>query len=781
MPPVDPDSSSRTSASEPAVSFFGCRNRPAPELPVGVTPGQELAGFSLVQLIGQGGMGHVWEAVQLSVDRRVALKLVRPEMVTEKTLDLFAREARAGARFHHPGIVDVFDHGTTEGIAWIAMEYVEGAWTLRDFLNDVAAQEEIPDRYYRDVAAFIVKLADAMQAVHEHGVIHRDLKPQNVLITPEDDPKVTDFGLARITDESAISATGEFAGTYYYMSPEQVAARRSGIDHRTDIFSLGVVMYEMITGRRPFEGDSSHQVADQILVKEAPDMRALRSRIPPNLAVITGKSLEKDRARRYQTMKELASDIQRHLQHEPIIAKPPAVVRRIVLWGIRHPTHSTALTLVALGLAVTLGLLWRLSLAANTLQVRTHELSTTAKDLEKRTEELSASARREWTARSLFLADSSLASTASGDAGTGLALALEALGTDENPEIRPKTVEAANALSHALANLHEVAVLRGHTAPVVYSQFTPDGLSVLTASEDATVRTWAIDGQHRITTKFPGAIRGASLSPEARMLLTYGDRWVCVWEIGTNQAPRQLLSGQGPSSSEVDCRNFKCVAFNDNGSTIAAGCGGGHVHILSLSGEAVATINCTSAVQDVKFAPREVAVFTLEYYSGRCRKWGFSGNEIAQVAEGTQPSTIRSRRNLNMHVRQKDGAVLTTEGSRSFLWGGGAPLDHNSIRAQWGRDRHLCKVQSNRRPRSHRVHGRDSKGLDGRRNTSAHSPGCFCRHTICRLFTGWPEGDRGNSRARTLPLGRTAHRRRYDFEFSGLSSRSSALGFTCIY
>ncbi|MEQ1893526.1 MAG: serine/threonine-protein kinase, partial [Planctomycetota bacterium] len=216
-----------------------------------LTPGHVVGDFELVAKIGSGGMGEVWEAQQLSMSRRVALKFVRPERVTPHQLDLFAREARAGGRLSHAGIVTIYGHGEANGRAWIAMELVAGACTLKDFLDDAVRNGELPQGYDQNVARLVAEVAEALQAAHEAGVIHRDVKPQNVLLTADDHPKVTDFGLARITDEAALSQTGEFAGTYLYMSPEQAMARRMGLDHRTDVFSLGVVLYELLTLRRP--------------------------------------------------------------------------------------------------------------------------------------------------------------------------------------------------------------------------------------------------------------------------------------------------------------------------------------------------------------------------------------------------------------------------------------------------------------------------------------------------------------------------------------------------
>jgi serine/threonine protein kinase len=380
--------------SQSSLRFFRREGRERPQPAPGLAAGRVVGDFRLVALIGQGGMGQVWEAEQVSLKRRVAVKFVRPERVTERQLELFAREARAGGRLHHPGIVTVHGYGQSDGLAWIAMEFVEGAWTLKDFLDEAARAGEVPEGYDRRVAELVAEIADALQAAHEARVIHRDLKPQNFLITSDDRPKVTDFGLARITDETALSMTGEFAGTYFYMSPEQVAAKRTGIDHRTDVFSLGVVFYELLALQRPFQGDTEHQVAAQILAKDPPDVRTIRSRVPRDLAVIAGKALEKDRDKRFQTMAELAADLRRHLADEPIHARPPTRLDRVVKWAKRNPGKSSAAAIVAVTFTII-----ALLLAAN---VRTNRaLSAKTRESEERRVVAEKAAERERQAADL--------------------------------------------------------------------------------------------------------------------------------------------------------------------------------------------------------------------------------------------------------------------------------------------------------------------------------------------------------------------------------------------
>jgi serine/threonine protein kinase len=323
----------------------------------GPRQGQRISHFTLRRFIAKGGMGQVWEAFDEELRRAVALKLVLPDRVDARSLALFAREAHAGGRLAHPSIVTTLGHGTDGGRAWIAQELVEGSWTLKDFMDELRAADSVPKGYYARVAGLMAQLADALHAAHEALVIHRDVKPQNILIAPDETPKLTDFGLARVTDDSFLSITGEFAGTYAYMSPEQVTAKRIGLDHRTDIFSLGIVLYELLSLRRPFEGDTTHQISQKILFLDPPEPSKIRSQCPRELSIICGKAIEKDPDRRYQTMADFAADLRRHLANKPIHARPPGPVTRAIKWSKRNPAISSSGAVALLALAVVSSLL----------------------------------------------------------------------------------------------------------------------------------------------------------------------------------------------------------------------------------------------------------------------------------------------------------------------------------------------------------------------------------------------------------------------------------------
>ena len=211
--------------------------------------------------------------------------------------------------------------------------------TLISEFREGARQEE-PG--YEEAALLVAKVAEALEAAHREGVVHRDLKPSNVLLSMDGEPRLTDFGLARLQDDSFESVTGEGGGTWAYMSPEQVAARRQEIDHRTDVFSLGSVFYECLAGRRPFTGDTTHQVTQQVLFEDPPALSTIRSQLPDELATICAKALEKHPRDRYLSMGAFAADLRRHLADEPILARPAGPLRRLTKWCRRRPALATA-------------------------------------------------------------------------------------------------------------------------------------------------------------------------------------------------------------------------------------------------------------------------------------------------------------------------------------------------------------------------------------------------------------------------------------------------------
>ena len=302
--------------------------------------GRRVGDYRLVRELGRGGMGVVWEAEELSLGRRVALKLLPPGRLSGPALERLQGEARAGARLRHPGVVAVYRHGEHGGVPFIAQELVPGGRTLAARLESLRRRAELPPGHYRDTAALVARVAGALEAAHREGVVHCDVKPGNVLIAPDGRPKVADFGLARVEDALSLSRTGQFAGTPFYVAPEQVERRRGAIDRRTDVFALGVTLYEALTLARPFEGASTEEVLGRILFEEPADPRARRAGVPRDLAVICLKALEKRPERRFGSAAELAAELRRYLNREPILTRPPHPLAKLGKWALRHPGRS---------------------------------------------------------------------------------------------------------------------------------------------------------------------------------------------------------------------------------------------------------------------------------------------------------------------------------------------------------------------------------------------------------------------------------------------------------
>jgi tetratricopeptide (TPR) repeat protein/tRNA A-37 threonylcarbamoyl transferase component Bud32 len=321
----------------------------------------DLGSFRCTRLLGRGGMGEVWEAHDLTLGRTVAVKLLRDSGVAGETgTQRFQREAQAAGRVHHPGIVAIHQAGEWQGRRYIVQELVPGGRTLRDEIEDLHRLPVLPADHARRVASRFEKLADALAAAHAAGIVHRDLKPQNVLLTPGGEPKVADFGLALLVSEVSLSRSGEFMGTYFYASPEQIEGEGRAVDEKSDVFSLGATLYENLTLSRAFDGDSVRAITRAVTLHDPPAPHLVRGRVPRDLSLVCMKALEKRPSDRYASMAEFRDDMRRFLAHEPIRARVPSLARRAWKWTLRHPTLATALVLLVAGLA---GTSWQAAIA----------------------------------------------------------------------------------------------------------------------------------------------------------------------------------------------------------------------------------------------------------------------------------------------------------------------------------------------------------------------------------------------------------------------------------
>ncbi len=318
-----------------------------------------IPGYEIIGVLGQGGMGVVYKASQIGLDSRpvriVALKMIQPGVqVTADDLDRFNAEIRVVARLNDENIVRIFAVGEQNGLPYFAMEYVEGG----SLAGKVAGQPQPPD----EAAGLLQVLARAMHKAHEAGIIHRDLKPANVLVTTDGIPKITDFGLAKQLDSDSLRTASEaIMGTPCYMSPEQAKGKTAAVREPTDIYALGAILYDLLTGRPPFKGSTTLDTLDLVRNEEPVPPSRLVPKLPRDLETICLKCLEKDPERRfYKTAQELAADLQRYLERRPILARPvsaPERLRRLALRNKKVASLSATVALLVLAWAVTSSLL----------------------------------------------------------------------------------------------------------------------------------------------------------------------------------------------------------------------------------------------------------------------------------------------------------------------------------------------------------------------------------------------------------------------------------------
>jgi WD40 repeat protein/serine/threonine protein kinase len=593
-------------------------------------PEGPLGDFRIVREIGRGGMGVVYEAEQISLGRRVALKVLPfASTLDSKQLQRFKNEAQAAAHLHHTNIVPVFATGCERGVHYYAMQFIEGH-TLASIIADLRAQarraqnptgerstaaaEEpaapappAPDswatlagvvgeppvalasspthaiagfstesstkdaRIFQSVATLGIQAAEALEHAHEFGVIHRDIKPANLMVQTEpgaSGPRlrlwITDFGLAHCQNQVGLTITGDLMGTLRYMSPEQALAKRVPIDHRTDIYSLGVTLYEFLTLEPVFPGRDRQELLRQIAFEEPLPPRRRNKRIPAELETIVLKAMEKNPVDRYGTAQELADDLKRFLEHKPIRARRASVVQRGKKWARRHQgvvaTATAALVVLILALAVSNVMIMREK------DQKVDALNKQEVALQEKEAALITARQNELTARRRYYAAQMNLAQQAWEAGNP-ARVLDLL---EGQRPGREEIDLRSFEWYYLWRLcHQGDHLRLKTpnTRATCLAFSPDGKTLAAGYWDGSVRLWdpATGRLQAISKSDGGEVASLAFAPNSRALLIvtlHGSVNVKRWDLVTDREIALLVGRRGTVWS---------MALSPDGTTLATG------------------------------------------------------------------------------------------------------------------------------------------------------------------------------------------------------------------
>lgn len=582
--------------------------------------GVEFGDYELGREIARGSMGVVFRATQKSLKRPVAIKLIRSSVLASADEVLrFRAEAEAAASLDHPNIVPIYEIGEQQGQHYFSMRLIEGG-TLRDRAGEFRHDPRV-------AVVLMVKVARAVHAAHQRGIIHRDLKPGNILVDPEGEPHITDFGLAKhVGDSSSMTLSGQVMGSPNYMAPEQVQSADRSVSTAADIYSLGAVLYELLTGVPPHSGESVIDTLRRVVEEEVKPPRVLDSSIARDLQTIVLKCLEKDTERRYRSATELADELERWLRGEPILAYPPSPAGRILRWVCRKPLLAALLGIVAL-LLLTLGV------GGPLVAFQQEKLKNAAEEAYRgeAVAHAKASASAFELRRRLYFADMNTASQVASELG----------GSARLHELMSKWIPAPGEEDFrswewhyiiARERRHVVREFDGHTGQVSSAAWSPDGSRTASGGHDGFLRVWETATGHEIMAVDAHRMVGAvSWSAKSGDIATGGsDGLVRIWQLGINECRATLK----PPGSTVAITQ---LAWGPEGKLLASGSTDGVVRIWDVrSTEILQTFEAfPGRVSSVSWHPDGTRL-AASAEPGVHRVWDTdSGDEILGFADET--------------------------------------------------------------------------------------------------------------------------------------------------
>jgi WD40 repeat protein/tetratricopeptide (TPR) repeat protein len=602
-------------------------------------------GYELLGVLGRGGMGVVYKARHLALKRVVALKMIRSGgHADDDERQRFRSEAEAVARLQHPNIVQVHEVGEHEGLPYAALEFVEG--------GTFAARLNRSQVHPREAAEVIATLARAMHLAHSRNIIHRDLKPANILLDANGSPKVTDFGLARRLDSDVgQTQTGAAVGTPSYMSPEQAAGESKHVGPAADVYALGAILYECLTGRPPFLGSSLVATLDMVRSQEPVAPHVLRGGVPTDLETICLKCLRKEPEKRYASADALANDLGRWQRGEPILARPVPLWERALLWARRRPAVAALVVLVFVFLATVLGLgIWSYS-----------EISRSYSEINLALADANAEKLKSQRMSAGLALDRGLQLCQEGKVSEGLLWMAESLAVNPEEDRGFANVVRLN-LAAWRAPMIVQRTLIGHEQFVNCVAWSPDSNTVATAGN--TVRLWnALTGaQVGQALVHPAAVMAIAFSPDGRLLATGADdKSLRIWDVAAGK-----LVGQPIPQPDI----VNAVAFSQDGRRLLAATGHREYTVASsariwetATGKpASPPLAHPATVADGTFTPDGRLAITGAY-DGLIRFWDTSTGEQS----GKAIKVVGQVNKLNL---SRDGSLLAVgcRGSGPFVF-----------------------------------------------------------------------------------------------------------------